>query len=455
MGTWFFAIRIYFACYFAFITGSKGKYAIAFRHLIHRKTHRIPRGSHKSMKTAASILVRRVYTDIFKSGKVEFNSGGDVCFYNDSTEPWALDYVRQNAGDYKLAAYLSPHNIYLNENVISKLGYLLAMLLIKIAALPLLIIRPVGIWALHFTILHEHVKILSLIKSREIKHFYDFFSYEIGSSFLTILLEKKGIRDYFITSPTPLYETYPDCVCDIFLSTSPYHMDEIEHLKTHKEYPLRFKFNELRSWPYNEFNDQLELNTGEQYNNQKKIGVYASGVWWRSKEKHQEFADGFFESEFLLLQHMKQFAQLHPEFEIWLFLHPRERRTQAQLDEGLEFYRSVFGEVPFKLMDFSKPTKSQFSACDISISVSSNTTYERLYGGFKSIFTPYFLPKFPIKGNALENICVRDFESLEKTILKFDAISTDAFFDQTELKIYHHQFRKFGNQAILKNQNKN
>lgn len=394
-------------------------------------------------------MVRRIYLDIFKSGTVAYNSSGDVCFYNDVVEEWTKGYVENNAGEINLALNLSPKNIYLRANAISKGVYLICILILPLLTLPLLFFRPVGIWALHFTILHEHVKILSLLRGRKIAHFYDFISYEIGSSFLTLLLEDKGIRDYFITSPTPLYETYPDCVCDVFLSTSPYHEDEIAEMKNNSEYPLRFRFNELRQWPYNEFNSQLELNTGEAYANNKKLGVYVSGVWWRHKEKHQEFADGFFESEFLLLDHIRQFGLAHREFEIWLFLHPRERRTPDQLAEGLAFYKNILADVPFKLMDFNKPTKAQLSLCDISISVSSNTTYERLYGGFKSLFAPYYLPKFPIPGNPLENICVRDYPSLESKILALDAMDTESFFSTMDLKKYHHKYRHFSNEAVL------
>lgn len=431
-----------------FLAGKKCREAIAFTHLIHRKTHRIPRGSHKSLKMTLSLVTRRVYLDIFKKGNVQFDPKGDTCFYNENPEMWALDYIRQNEREVNLAAYFYPGNIYMDATFPVKVVYAVLMLVLNVISLPLLFVRPPGIWALHFTVLHEHIKILSLMKGRKIRKFYDFVCYEIGSSFLNMMLEKQGIRNHFITSPTPLYETYPDCVCDIFLSTSPYHVDEIKHKQVNKKYPLQFYFSEVRAWPYNEFDEKLEFNKGG-YNNKKKIGVYASGVWWRDKEKHQEFADGFFKSEFLLLEHSRQFIESHPEFELWLFLHPRERRTKEQLEEGLAFYSKVFGSVPYKLMDFSKPTKSQFSLCDISISVSSNTTYERLFGGFKSIFAPYYLPNFPIRGNVLENMCARNYEELEKKILQFDAMTDDQFFSELGLKEYHHQYRKFGNMPVL------
>ena len=432
----------YLRCYAAFLFGLNFRKSVVFRHLIHRKTHRIPRGFHYSLKTAISIYLRRVVFDVFKTGRVE-KQDGDMVFYNDNTEPWALDYVQDNGEKSSLAMYLSPSNLYLNLPILLKVIYLLLQCILLIISLPILFIRPVGIWSLHLTIVHEHVKIMSLLQGNGIRKFYDFFSYEIGSSFLNELLVGKGIRNHFITSPTPLYETYPDCVCDIFLSASPYHMEELEYKKTHPEYPLRFLYTEMRQWPYNEFDEKLEKYAGESAERNKQIGIYVSGVWWRSKEKHQEFADGFFESEFLLLEHMKRFGEQHPEYTLWLFLHPRERRTPAQLEEGLTFYREQFGTVPFNLMDFSKPTKSQFGRCDISISVSSNTTYERLFGGFKSIFTPYKLPNFPIPGNALQHICARDYESLEGMILEYSNMSTEAFYEHTGLKKYHHQFRIF------------
>ena len=439
----------YFRCYFNFITGRNNPSAVAFRHLIHEKTHRIPRGSHKSIRTAAGLLYRRLYTDIFRKGFQVEDKGGDTCFYNDSVQDWAIDYVKTNAGELNMAMYLSPSNITLNISTFNKLIYLILLFILQVLAFPLLFIRPIGIWALHFTILHEHIKILSVIKKKRITKFFDFFSYEIGSSFLNLLLEKRNIKNHFITSPTPLYETYPDCVSDVFISTSPYHSEELVHSKLNNKYPLRFYCNKMIQWPYNEFNELLELNTGNNYNNKKKLGIYTSGVWWRNKEKHQEFADGFFESEFLLLNHLKRFASEMPEFELCLFLHPKERQTPEQLAEGLDFYRQQLGDVPFGLMDFTKPTKSQFSLCDISISVCSNTTYERLFGGFKSIFTPYCLPNFPIDGNALEYICAKNYQELKEKILAFDQLTDEAFFELSGLKKYHHKYAEFQSIEIV------
>jgi hypothetical protein len=437
----------YLRCYASFLFGLNYRKSVVFRHLIHRKTHRIPRGYHYSIKTALSIYVRRVILDIFKTGKLDEHPGGEMVFYNDGVESWAMDYVQSNGEKDGLNMYLSPSNMYLKLPIYLKVVYLFLQAILALLSLPILCIRPIGIWSLHLTVVHEHVKIMSLLQGKGIRKFYDFFSYEIGSSFLNELLVGKGIRNHFITSPTPLYETYPDCVCDIFLSASPYHMEELEYKKAHPEYPLRFLYTEMRQWPYNEFDEKLEKFMGESAERNKQIGIYVSGVWWRSKEKHQEFADGFFESEFLLLEHMKRFGEQHPEYTLWLFLHPRERRTEAQLEEALAFYYSQFGTVPFKLMDFGKPTKSQFGLCDISISVSSNTTYERLFGGFKSIFTPYKLPTFPMPGNALEQICARDYVSMERMILDYSNMTTEDFFEQTGLKKYHYKFRKFDSEV--------
>jgi hypothetical protein len=441
-----FVFRWYFWSYISFVLRTRNQYDVAFQHLIQQKTHRIPKGLHKSLKTAISFLLRRIVLDVFKKGDVQFFSTGNTVIYNESIEPWTVDYIEQNSGPCLVAANFTPYNLTFKTGIVTKLIYLFFMFIVGILSLPLCIIRPIGIWALHLTIVHEHLKVILELKGKKIAHFYDFISYEIGSSFLSILLVKKGIRDYFITSPTPLYETYPNCVADVFLSTSPYHKDEIAYLKKNAKYPLKFIYNEIQEWPYNEFDENLELNSGKDYQNRKKLGLYVSGVWWRNKEKHQEFADGFFDSEFLLLEHARMFIENHTDFELWLYLHPRERRTPEQLQEALEFYNGVFKNTPYKLMDFSRPTKSQFSQCDISISVSSNTTYERLYGGFKSIFAPYYLPNFPIPGNPLEHICVRSYADLETRILNFDAMDTNAFFESTGLQAYHFKNKPFGYQ---------
>lgn len=418
--------------------------------MVQLKTFRISKASFNSLKAMVGLISKRVFADVVRNNTKKSYPTADTCIYNDNFDKWTVEYLNKNGVDTQNCISIETNKLVLNYNIAEKILYIICLCILMVLTLPVLLFRPPAIYGLHISVLHEHVKIFSAISKNKIQHFYDFFNYESGSSFLNILLTKKGIKNYFITSPTPLYEVYSDCVCDTFLSTSPYHSDEIEYKKKHPEYPMNFICNNIVHWPYNEFDDKLELNTGTYSENKKKIGLYVSGVWWRNKEQHQQFADGFFESEFALLEDMKKFIQLHPDFQLWLFLHPRERRTEEQLKEALAFYHSVFQEVSFKLMDFSKPTKSQFSLCDISISVSSNTTYERLYGGFKSIFAPYKLPLFPHKGNALEFICARNYNMLEEKILQFDAMSDDEFFNDTGLKKYHHKYCRFDTNSNVK-----
>lgn len=445
-----FVFGEYFRALFGFLIGSKSRHSIAYRHLIHRKTHRIPKGLHWNLKTSIGLLFRRILKDVLGKKECAPFHGGDVCTYNDSVESWSGEYIRNCNGAFDLGYELSPQNIVFKGNIFQKTIYLLCIGILGTITLPLMLIRPPGIWALHITVVHEHVKIMQLVTQKKIKHFYDFISYEIGSSFLTILLNKKNIRNYFITSPTPLYETYPDAVADVFLSASPYHLDELKYKSTHKEYPLRFEFNEIRYWPYNEFDNRLEKQQNEVPTIKKTIGIYASGVWWRNKEKHQEFADGFFESEFQLFSDMAAFMRNHTDYRLTLFLHPRERRTQEQLTEAKAFYEKTFLGIPFEFGDFGLPTKSQFSKCDISISVCSNTTYERLYGGFKSIFTPYKFEYFPIESSGLKHMTVKNYQELEKMILELTEMSHDAFFEKCDLKKYHHLGVEETNAVVLR-----
>lgn len=445
----FYVFYHYFICYLSFLFGINNRYRIAFRQLVQLKTFRISKASFNSPKAMLGLITKRVFADLLKNNKPVSYPPANTCIYNDNYDKWTVDYLNKNGVNTESVIFIETNKLSINYSFPEKIIYLISLCFILILTLPVLLFRPPAIYGLHISVLHEHVKIFSNISKNKIQDFYDFFNYESGSSFLNILLTKKGIKNYFITSPTPLYEVYSDCVCDTFLSTSPYHSDEIEYKKKHPEYPMNFICNNIVHWPYNEFDDKLELNTGNHPENKKKIGLYVSGVWWRNKEQHQQFAQGFFESEFALLKDMKKFVQQHPEFELWLFLHPRERKTEEQLQEALAFYHSVFEDTEFKLMDFSKPTKSQFSLCDISISVSSNTTYERLYGGFKSVFAPYQLPLFPHKGNALEFICARNYNMLEEKILQFDTLTDDEFFNISGLKKYHHEYCRFDSNKKL------
>ena len=359
-------------------------------------------------------------------------------FYNEAVGSWEAEYLRLN---HSLDTYehYTPYNTHLGVNIFSKFVYLALFAIVLLLSLPILVVRPVALWALGATVLHEHIKVMYQVNRQKPSRFYDFLSYEMGSSFLSSLLTRKGIKNYFITSPTPLYEVYPDCSCDVFLSTSPYHKDEIAFAKSDKNYPLNFHCNSMESWPYDQYTSGLQFNADlKDDQNQKNIGVYTSGVWWRRAEQHKEYAVGFFDSEDQMLSDIKAFVLKNPSYIPVLYLHPRERNSDTQLSKALVHYKKVFGKVEFKFGDFQRSTKAQFAHCNIAIAAGSNTIYERLYAGYKSLFAPYYQKQFPIKTSHLNSISARSYEDLETMILSFSQINTNDYFESNQLWDYHH-----------------
>ena len=374
--------------------------------------------------------------DVFLTPQLNPDSS-DTVFYNEKAGDWEAKYISEN---HKLGSYvqLTPYNVSISINPFFKLVYLLLFALVMLLSLPILIVRPPALWALGLTVLHEHIKVLQQVKKIEPDRFYDFLSYEIGSSFLSSMLSKKGIRNYFITSPTPLYEVYPDCACDVFLSTSHYHAEEVEHQKENKAYPLNFYCNEMELWPYDQYNEQLEINRDLEKNTSPMVlGVFTSGVWWRRAEQHKEFAEGFFDTEDQLLRDIGKFILKYPQYKLKLYLHPRERSSEAQLAKAVEYYKEMCSNVDFTFGDFSLPTKSQFSQCDIGIAGTSNTIYERLFAGYKSLFAPYYIKNFPIANSNLASLSVKSYEELESKILNFSQLNPKEFFEQNNLWEYH------------------
>jgi hypothetical protein len=141
------------------------------------------------------------------------------------------------------------------------------------------------------------------------------------------------------------------------------------------------------------------------------------------------------EAEEKLLNDLFRFVNENKEFELRIFLHPRERAPET-IDATKVYYNSKLGEGSYQFNDFSKPTTACFEDAGIAMAAFSTILFERLFAGYKTLIGNYGIPDFPITGSNLNSICFSDYNRLSELIEKSMQESDTEFFNRNQLEDY-------------------
>ncbi|MBL7943065.1 MAG: hypothetical protein JNM00_09880 [Flavobacteriales bacterium] len=270
------------------------------------------------------------------------------------------------------------------------------------------------------------------LRKTGIRHLYDFLPYEIDSNLIALCCRQRGIRVTKIPSSGPLATHNRIMLGDEVVFTTPYQQEEFEKYTSTIRIPTVLKWGPEKAYTYISLYRPTRPSTPP-----KSLAFYSHGSWLRLSEDHSADGLNIASAEHQLLCDLRSFIAAHPDFQLTVFVHPRER-AKEKWDATVAHYETLLGRGNFQFGPMGTPTSSAFHYADIALAAFSTINYERLFCGYKTLIGNYDIPGFPHEGSQLRAICFDSYVKMEALIMRVSEISHDDFFHTFNLEGYRY-----------------
>jgi hypothetical protein len=271
----------------------------------------------------------------------------------------------------------------------------------------------------------EWTAVSDFISTNNIKEFFDFTPFEKDSNALAFLLMENGVKVTKIPSPGPFAGHHTFMIADEVVVSSAYQLEEIPNFK-------QWFVSGLLHWPAEQYSRYAHCYTNAPLPPTNTIGFYSHGEWVRRKAGHANFGFGIQENEQFILESLKTFLNKHPNFQLIVFPHPKERSDS----EFQTFYSSLFEGTNTIIAPIEMKSSETFFRVSMGLMAYSTLLFERLALGYKTCIGTNFQTSFPLEGSPLKNLCLSDYESLEAALLLANEETEKEFFERCRLEKY-------------------
>lgn len=272
----------------------------------------------------------------------------------------------------------------------------------------------------------ENFNLLALLKSYKVKELYFFCIFEKDANLATLLIQKQHIKVNKIPSEVPLGLWNSIIVADKLCVCSGYQFDELKHFSN------SMFVKETEFW-----GPELLMENLDKYENpvplsQRTIGFYSTGAWVRSLENHlQQDMD----AEEHVKRSLREFCVKHPEYNLRIFMHPRER-WEKYYTTALSNYKAIFQGVNYEFAPKESKASRSFEEANVAVALNTTLAYERLYYGFKMLLMPIGVPNFPLEKSGIRNICVYTTDDLVAKLEREAGLTNNEFFKSNGISNY-------------------
>lgn len=283
----------------------------------------------------------------------------------------------------------------------------------------------------------ELLQLACLLRGSPPKKIIFFSAYEKDTCYVSnYILKYLDIELHIIPSPNPISNFYQRVISSVFVFTAPYQKIEYETLKSN------WLISDLVHYPPPGFTEILH--TINKPTRQNTIGYISSGNWLRKKLGHNDPKKGLFEAEENLTEFLKGYLAQHSDIRFYVSLHPLESQNKINLELSKTFYKQQFGN-RFEFFPFDIKTRDKPEKFDVAVSAYSSAMFERLFAGYKVMFSQKGMKENYFFDKQLEKITANDYDSFEKLMDKLLAISVDEYFESFKLEEYRNTFFKEAN----------
>lgn len=421
---------------FSGLNPNTGKLSIANKTLFRKHSFKIPDSSKKDKLICFKYLYKSLRLLTSKNNSIQYR-GNDKLIYdgNNQNKSQRVEYISKNINCAESSID------YLNVGSLKGVGFLKAFffnLLFSVLYLPLLLIsffHPYRhILALYILSSSQAYILLNLLIKNEIKKVYYFFPFENDANFNALILMAFNIKVVKMPGPNSLFRFHKYMLSDEVIFNSAYQVDQYEVLKEN------WKVTNVELWPIYGFHSLLLFFNKKTEYYRYDVGFISSGIWRREELGLQAFEVGDYKSEKTLINWLNDFFMKNKVNQLFIYLHPIEKNNIEIYKRAVEFYKKKFKNCKLFFGDYKLKSFEEFKYVNVTISAQSTSNLQRLFCGYKAIYTPMKFVNPVFNNSRLENICYSDkgrfFEGLNNAIKN----SEENFFKQNELQKFHHNY---------------
>jgi len=395
--------------------------------LLHDLTYRLPNSAKRDVLIGFKEWKRIVSREIMESTFIPISPC--VLVSTSNQKEIAEEYVSANTNHKAL-------NVLVREELtLSKFPLKFHLFALRISLQCLFDSRRANL-ALLIREVVEWTAVSDIISTNNTTEFFDFTPFEKDSNALAYLLMEEGIKVTKIPSPGPLTGHHTFMLADEVVLSSAYQMEELPHFE-------HWYVKELLHWPPEQYLRYAHCYTNAPIPPKNTIGFYSHGEWVRRKAGHADFGFRIQENEAFILESLRTFLKSHPDFELIIFPHPKERSDS----EFQTFYSILFEGTNTVIAPIEMKSSENFFKVSIGVMAYSTLLFERLALGYKTFIGTNFQTSFPIEGSPLKNLCLSNYETFEVAILFAHEETEKEFFERLGLKNY--SLKEFLHQKVV------
>lgn len=423
----FYFIRFWLVYLVTRRPSQKNEYAA---HNLFQPTYRIPESERNHPLLVIKYFLKLILLTVSKrsNNPLVVEKEGDVFIFDILRTNYnqRKNYINYFKSDSNVSGGIFKDELFYNSSFLY--GFILVML--SFVWLPFLFISSLfkkdrAPFAIVFRELVEVINLLEICHKLDIKQLYYFCIYEKDANISTIILKKKGILINKITSEVPLSFWNKIIIADNLYICNGYHYDEL------KENKSSIFVSNIEFWGGEKILDNVSKYQYSVIPDKKSIGFYSTGTWLRDLENLMSKNKDLVKIEEQVKMIVKKFCKNNPEYQLIIFLHPRERKAKyAELTKNK--YQKDFDGIDFQIED--DLSINTYEKANLGIAFYSSVVFERLFYGFKTIIMPIGLQdKFPIKNSNMNLICVYTESDLYSKIIESCDLSNKTFFEKNKI----------------------